>query len=947
MTRMSPRCLSSPGSRARCVAQIAAGGVVLLCAVALAGWFFNIDILRSLVAGSTPLKPNIAAGFLLSGAALLCFGIKKQVTPVRVCAAAAAVMVIALGAATLGEHFLNWNIGIENWPTRQFPVSMGAVNPARMMPTTAFCFVLMGVALLAETGLIPGRFRYPLVAGLSAALVFIGVLALGGFLLEKALGPKWNLLGMSISGVTAAAGFMILGVGLAALLQGGGRSAWSLDFLTTTGFGVGVLLTVLTASSAFTFAKQMLETNDWVTHRQDVLKEVQHCMTGMAELTSNERVYAILGNVDLLKGREQITAAVQQDLRDVRRLTADNPNQQRRLDKLEPLIGQQIDWEEKVIAARRAQGAAAAVQMIAEGRGLGLSAEIAAVFKQLQDEEYGLLGTDRKRAKAASVATFLLLPLGVFVSISVLSLGVFSLNAGVSEQKHAENALRQSEAQLQTIVENLDEGLVVSDLNGQLLQWNRAALRLHGYSRSEQDRRRFTDLTDTFQLSTLEGAILPVEDWPLARILRGELLQDLELRVNRLGTDVHRIFNYGGTIVHDANGSPLMAIVTIGDITDRKEADEKLRSSEKRYRRLFEANPNPMWVYDLETLSFLAVNDAAVRHYGYSRKEFLVMTIKDIRPPEDVPALVADVAGGTSGLDEVAQWRHRKKNGELIEVEITSHSLEWLGHSARLVLVNDITQRNRVEREIRQLNIELDERVQNRTAELEAANKELEAFSYSVSHDLRAPLRAVDGFSQAVLEDYGAQLPSEGRHYLRTIRQGAQRMGVLIDDLLTFSRLSRLPLNKQPIKSTRLVRDVLAELQTQQNDRKIDIRVGELAACEGDPALLKQVWTNFLSNALKYTRKREQAIVEIGSKPENGEMVYFVRDNGAGFDMRYAGKLFGVFQRLHRADEFEGTGVGLAIAQRVIHRHGGRVWAEGAVDRGATFYFTMKEPNNV
>jgi PAS domain S-box-containing protein len=919
----------------------------LFCAVALAGWFFNIDILKSLIPGSTPLKPNIVAGFLLSGAALLFLGVKAAVTPVRFCAAAAAVMVIALGAATLGEHFFNWNIGIENWPTQQFPASMGAVNPARMMPTTAFCFVLMGVALLAETGLIPGRFRYPLVAGLSAALVFIGVLALGGFLLESALGPKWNLLGMSISGVTAAAGFMILGVGLAALLQGGGRSAWSLDFLTTTGFGAGVLLTVLTASSAFTFAKQMLETNDWVTHRQDVLEEVQHCMTGMAELTSSERVYAILGNVDLLKGREQTTAAVQQDLRDVRRLTADNPNQQRRLDRLEPLIEQQIDWEEKVIAARREQGAAAAVQIIATGRGLGLSAEIAAVFKQLEDEEYGLLGTDRKRAKAASVATFLLLPLGVFVSISVLSLGVFLLNAGVSEQKHAENALRESEAQLQTIVENLDEGLVVSDLNGRLLQWNRAALRLHGYSRSEQDRRRFTDLTDTFQLSTLEGAVLPVEDWPLARILRGELLHDLELRVHRLGTDVHRIFNYGGSLVHDTNGSPLMAIVTISDITDRKEADEKLHSSEKRYRRLFETNPNPMWVYDLETLSFLAVNDAAVRHYGYARKEFLVMTIKDIRPPEDVPALVADVACETSGLDEVAQWRHRKKNGELIEVEITSHSLEWLGHSARLVLVNDITQRNRVEREIRQLNIELEERVQNRTAELEAANKELEAFSYSVSHDLRAPLRAVDGFSQAVLEDYGAQLPKEGLHYLQTIREGAQRMGVLIDDLLTFSRLSRLPLNKQPIKSTRLVRDVLAELQTQQNGRKIDIRVGELAACEGDPALLKQVWTNFLSNALKYTRKREQAIVEIGSKPENGETVYFVRDNGAGFDMRYAGKLFGVFQRLHRADEFEGTGVGLAIAQRVIHRHGGRVWAEGAVDRGATFYFTMKEPNNV
>jgi PAS domain S-box-containing protein len=482
-----------------------------------------------------------------------------------------------------------------------------------------------------------------------------------------------------------------------------------------------------------------------------------------------------------------------------------------------------MEWEERVIAVRRGQGFAAAAEMIESGFGIKLSEQVHRLFKEMGDEEYGLLGTDRKQAEAASVATFLFLPLGMFLSLAVLSLGMFFLNAGLNEQKQAEKALRESKAQLQTIVENLDEGIVVSDLDGKLLHWNRAALRLHGYSSSEQDRRAFTDLVDTFELSTLEGAIVPIEQWPLARVLGGEHLNDLELRVHRIGSDVHRILNYGGTLVHDATGLPLMAIVTINDITQRKQAEE----------------------------------------------------------------------------------------------------------------------------EIRQLNVDLERRVVKRTAELEAANKELEAFSYSVSHDLRAPLRAVDGFSQAVIEDYGAQLPEQGQRYLQTIREGAQRMGVLIDDLLTFSRLSRLPLNKQPIKSTSLVCDVLAELQTHQNGRKIDIRMGELAPCEGDPALLKQVWVNFLSNALKYTRKREEAVVEIGSKPENGEMVYFVRDNGAGFDMRYANKLFGVFQRLHRADEFEGTGVGLAIAQRVIHRHGGRVWAEGAVDRGATFYFTMKEGNNV
>lgn len=241
---------------------------------------------------------------------------------------------------------------------------------------------------------------------------------------------------------------------------------------------------------------------------------------------------------------------------------------------------------------------------------------------------------------------------------------------------------------------------------------------------------------------------------------------------------------------------------------------------------------------------------------------------------------------------------------------------------------------------IRRLNTELEERVAKRTAELEVANQELEAFSYSVSHDLRAPLRAVDGFSLAVLEDYGANLPEDGRRYLQTIRDGAQRMGMLIDDLLAFSRLSRQPINKQEVDTAKLVREVLEELAPLREGREIDIRIGDLPRYQGDAALLKQVWVNLLSNAIKYTRDRNPAIIEIGCKSGKNGNVYFVRDNGAGFDMQYANKLFGVFQRLHRAEEFEGTGVGLAIVQRIINRHGGSIWADAAPGKGATFYFT-------
>ncbi|MEO6789141.1 MAG: ATP-binding protein, partial [Chthoniobacteraceae bacterium] len=208
--------------------------------------------------------------------------------------------------------------------------------------------------------------------------------------------------------------------------------------------------------------------------------------------------------------------------------------------------------------------------------------------------------------------------------------------------------------------------------------------------------------------------------------------------------------------------------------------------------------------------------------------------------------------------------------------------------------------------------------------------------------DLRAPLRAVDGFSQAVIEDYGPQLPKEGQQYLQTIREGAQRMGALIDDLLTFSRLSRAPLNKGEVDTGKLVRETLDGLAYAQAGRQIDLRVGELPPCSGDSALLKQVWVNLISNAIKYSTNRKPAVIEIGCTQEQSGNVYFIRDNGTGFDMRYADKLFGVFQRLHRAEDYEGTGVGLAIVQRVVHRHGGRVWAEAEVDRGATFYFTLE-----
>jgi signal transduction histidine kinase len=235
----------------------------------------------------------------------------------------------------------------------------------------------------------------------------------------------------------------------------------------------------------------------------------------------------------------------------------------------------------------------------------------------------------------------------------------------------------------------------------------------------------------------------------------------------------------------------------------------------------------------------------------------------------------------------------------------------------------------------------LEQNVQQRTAQLEAANRELEAFSYSVSHDLRAPLRAVDGFSRILEEDYADKLDDEGRRVLGVIRNSAQNMGKLIDDLLAFSRLGRKRLEAAAIEMGELAGEVYAQLEANSDVGSISMNIMPLPKASGDRAMIRQVFANLLSNALKYSRPKAARVVEVGGRSENGENIYYVRDNGVGFDKQYANKLFGVFQRLHSAEEFEGTGVGLAIVQRIIHRHGGRVWADGEEGAGATFYFTL------
>jgi PAS domain S-box-containing protein len=533
--------------------------------------------------------------------------------------------------------------------------------------------------------------------------------------------------------------------------------------------------------------------------------------------------------------------------------------------------------------------------------------------------------------------------LDVFMTISPIKnsadeiTGISNMARDITEQKKAEEKINQlnkeiekSEKKFRGLIENSFDMVGIVNEKGDILYRSPSATRITGWSDDEIKKINRIELMHPDDVGAFTQTMLQVLANPG---------KPFPLKFRSKHKDGHYIWIEGTStnMLHDESINGLVA--NFRDITQSKEAEEKLIRSEKIYRTIASCIPGSVIVLMDRDYRYILVEGDMLEKFGYAKEELMGKTAEEVLPEEryeKILPLFKRVFEGEIFSDEI-----NRAGYDIIRRFVPLKDENNFVYAAMIVSI-DVTELKDAQQQIIELNRDLEEKIIERTEELRKTNEELESFSYSVSHDLRSPLRAVSGFAKILEDEYYNVLDDEGKRLLTVVRENAKKMGLLIDDLLSFSRLGRREIHKAAVNMKKLTENIVEEFKSSLNG-KLEIKVDDLHSAMADSALINQAVTNLVSNAVKYSSQKEKSVIEITSEKQNGEIIFSVSDNGIGFDMQYVSKLFGVFQRLHAEEEYEGTGVGLAIVHRIITRHGGRVWAKGKPGEGATFYFSLPD----
>ncbi|MEN9222936.1 MAG: CHASE3 domain-containing protein [Thermostichus sp. BF3_bins_97] len=723
-------------------------------------------------------------------------------------------------------------------------------------------------------------------------------------------------------------------------------------FFLNVGFSVALALLAAGAGLSLFESHQLARREQRVRHTHAVLENLEFLLLGLKEAESGQRGYVLTGQPQQLEAYDAGIRQVQIRREALRALTLDNPLQQERLDAVDRQIEQRLENLNRSVALYGDNPEERAIQATLTEEGSTLQEAVETILLQMEDTERALLAQRSQVASHSIQRTTVAVLLTSLTGISLL-VGVYLLLRRQDWQR------RRWQAQLQAAHDGLEQ--LVKQRTAELASTLEALQSSeHQYRQLFQSNPMPMWLADPDSLAfwDVNEAAIRQYGYDRAEFL-GMTLRDLELPgshpQNVLGTDLglstwHR--RKDGTCLevemtsHEVQMEGRRGSLTLArDVTELRRAQDSLQRTLRDLSDLKYAIDEAAIVATTDAQGTITdVNDRFCQIAQYSRAELIGQNHRLINSGHHDKAFFRQmwltISRGHIWKGEIC---NRAKDGSLYWVDtvivpfLDDQNKPWQYLAIRF----EITNRKQAEAEIRQLNQTLEQRVEERTLQLELANRELEAFSYSVSHDLRAPLRSIDGFGQALLEDYNDQLDAVGQDYLRRIRAATQRMGQLIDDLLMLSRVTRSELKRDWVNLSQLAHWIAQELEQSNPQRSVLWSIEPDLMAYGDPRLLRVVLENLLDNAWKFTAKQEQAHIEVGSHRQDHERIYFVRDNGAGFDMHYADKLFGPFQRLHPSEDYAGTGIGLATVQRIIHRHGGHIGAEAALGEGAIFSFTL------